>query len=150
MGHRAAFCPGGPGAYHAAASPPTSNTGSAVRRGPSCAARSTARVNRRPASSARSRAPLRVLETALSQLRRDGNPPTAVLYFHPWEFDPQQPRLPLGRLSRFRTYVGQERSRPRLVALLRKHRFVRAIDAVAALQPSLKQLPAFDVFRNGQ
>ena len=29
-----------------------------------------------------------------------------MLYFHPWEFDPDQPRLPLKALSRFRTYVG--------------------------------------------
>ena len=41
-----------------------------------------------------------------------------VLYFHPWEFDPDQPRLPLGRLSRFRTYVGIRHSRGRLCRLL--------------------------------
>ena len=37
-----------------------------------------------------------------------------MLYFHPWEFDPEQQRLPLSRLNRFRTYVGIHRSRARL------------------------------------
>jgi polysaccharide deacetylase family protein (PEP-CTERM system associated) len=90
--------------------------------------------------------PLFVIEQALEQVRRTQEPPVAMLYFHPWEFDPGQDRLPLGRVSAFRTYVGQERSRPRLVALLRKHHFLRAIDAVEALQPSLASLPSFEVF----
>lgn len=87
--------------------------------------------------------PLFVMEQALAQVRRAQQPPIAMLYFHPWEFDPQQDHLPLGRLSAFRTYVGQERSRPRLVALLRRHRFVRAIDAVEEL--GRVGLPAFRV-----
>src|SRR5581483_7457642 len=50
--------------------------------------------------------PLFFLKWALRQVRRRCDPAVATLYFHPWEFDPGQPRLPLGRLSRFRTYVG--------------------------------------------
>src|SRR5207247_10611158 len=50
--------------------------------------------------------PLRVLEAALHQLRRAGDPPAAILYFHPWQFDPQQQRLPLARLNGFRAHVG--------------------------------------------
>jgi hypothetical protein len=57
-----------------------------------------------------------------------------MLYFHPWEFDPSQPRLPLGLLDRWRTYVGLRRSRPRLRALLSRHRFARAIDVVRRLE----------------
>ena len=89
--------------------------------------------------------PLFVMEQALAQVRRRQQPPVAMLYFHPWEFDPEQDRLPLGRLSAFRTYVGQRRSRPRFVTLLQKHRFVRAVDAVDALGPTLPQLPTFRV-----
>jgi len=89
--------------------------------------------------------PLFVMEQALEQVRRDQQPPVAMLYFHPWEFDPQQERLPLGRVSAFRTYVGQARSRPRLVSLLRQYQFTRAVDAVQALQPLRDQLPAFEV-----
>jgi polysaccharide deacetylase family protein (PEP-CTERM system associated) len=39
--------------------------------------------------------PLAVLLAALRQAARVREQPAAVLYFHPWEFDPDQPRLPL-------------------------------------------------------
>src|SRR5207248_1508972 len=52
--------------------------------------------------------PLWLMERALRQVARTCQPAVAMLYFHPWEFDPGQPRLPLGLLSRFRTYVGLE------------------------------------------
>jgi polysaccharide deacetylase family protein (PEP-CTERM system associated) len=89
--------------------------------------------------------PLFVMEQALAQIRRLQQPPVAMLYFHPWEFDPEQARLPLGRVSRFRTYVGIRRSRPRLVTLLKRERFVRALDAVTYLEPQREQLPRFPV-----
>jgi len=71
-----------------------------------------------------------------------------VLYFHPWEFDPQQQRLPLGRLSRFRTYVGIASSGARLLALLALlagRLFTRAIDLVGQLGPRRPALPVFEV-----
>jgi polysaccharide deacetylase family protein (PEP-CTERM system associated) len=89
--------------------------------------------------------PLFLLEQAVVQVLRAGRPPVAVLYFHPWEFDPGQARLPLGRVSRFRTYVGMSRSRPRLVALLRRFRFTRAIDVVEELEVHRDELPSFDI-----
>lgn len=89
--------------------------------------------------------PLFLMEQALDQVRRQGEPPVAMVYFHPWEFDPDQARLPLKRLSRFRTYVGMARSRPRLSALLQRHRFVRAVDAVDQLEPHADRLPRFAV-----
>jgi polysaccharide deacetylase family protein (PEP-CTERM system associated) len=67
----------------------------------------------------------------------------AVLYFHPWEFDAGQPRLPLSRLSRFRTYVGIRRSRARLERLLSRHTFVRMIDLAAALERPRIPLPCY-------
>ena len=36
--------------------------------------------------------PLLVMEWAFAQVRRRCRPPVAMLYFHPWEFDPDQPR----------------------------------------------------------
>jgi polysaccharide deacetylase family protein (PEP-CTERM system associated) len=85
--------------------------------------------------------PLALLNRGLEQIRRKCRPSVAMLYFHPWEFDPDQAQLPLGYFSRLRTYFGISRSRRRLVALLDRHQFSRA-DAVArslALQfPSLR------------
>jgi polysaccharide deacetylase family protein (PEP-CTERM system associated) len=72
--------------------------------------------------------PLAVLEAGVRQLRRQTSPAVATLYFHPWEFDADQPRLPLKRLSRWRTYVGIGRSAGRLEALLKAHTFRRACD----------------------
>jgi polysaccharide deacetylase family protein (PEP-CTERM system associated) len=89
--------------------------------------------------------PLFVLEQALAQSLRCVQPPIGMLYFHPWEFDPGQDRLPLGRVSRFRTYVGIRRSRPRLSALLGRHSFARAADVARQLQGQEALLPRFRV-----
>ncbi len=70
----------------------------------------------------------------------------SMLYFHPWEFDPGQPKLPLKRLSKWRTYVGVGRSAKRLHHLLDRYRgrFVRAIDAVNELEKCGSELPSYD------
>jgi polysaccharide deacetylase family protein (PEP-CTERM system associated) len=47
----------------------------------------------------------------------------AVFYLHPWEIDPDQPRLPAGRLGRFRHYRNLHKTEPRLRRLLTDFRF---------------------------
>ena len=70
----------------------------------------------------------------------------SMLYFHPWEFDPGQPQLPLKALSKWRTYVGIAKSAKRLQHLLQnyKGRFVRAIDAVNELETNSAELPSYE------
>ena len=68
-----------------------------------------------------------------------------MLYFHPWEFDEDQPRLPLGRLARWRTYVGIRRTKARLQSLLRDYQFTRAIDAARTLASPSIELPRFSL-----
>jgi polysaccharide deacetylase family protein (PEP-CTERM system associated) len=87
--------------------------------------------------------PLFVMERALSQVRANFSPAVAMLYFHPWEFDQDQERLPLGWLSRLRTYVGMGRSRSRFETLLARHQFVRAMDAAEAIRGQFDFLPSF-------
>ena len=54
----------------------------------------------------------------------------AVFYFHPWELDPGQPRVPRTTLkTRFRHYINLHRTEPRLRSLLRDFRWHR-VDAV--------------------
>ena len=89
--------------------------------------------------------PLAFMRQAIRQLGRDCRPAVAMLYFHPWEFDPEQTRLPLGRLSRFRTYVGMGRSRGRLTTLLGAYRFARAMDVVKRLPGGPSALPGFQL-----
>ena len=75
--------------------------------------------------------PLSVTRWAIRRLNaRDGLP--AVVYLHPWEVDPEQPRIdgvPL--LRRFRHYVNLSKTLGRLEALLAGHPFDR-LDAVLA------------------
>jgi polysaccharide deacetylase family protein (PEP-CTERM system associated) len=47
----------------------------------------------------------------------------AIFYLHPWEIDPEQPRLKAGRLSRFRHYRNLDKTEERLRALVRDFRF---------------------------
>jgi polysaccharide deacetylase family protein (PEP-CTERM system associated) len=46
-----------------------------------------------------------------------------VFYFHPWEIDPDQPRLPVGKASRMRHYGGLAGTTARLQRLLADFRF---------------------------
>lgn len=62
--------------------------------------------------------PLMLLKAGI-WLNRKHDPAVSMLYFHPWEFDASQPKLPLSRVSRWRTYVGIERAEARLRRILR-------------------------------
>ncbi len=54
----------------------------------------------------------------------EGRP--VVFYFHPWELDTQQPRIPGTSLkARFRHYLNLERVQPRLRSLLRDFAWAR-------------------------
>ena len=89
--------------------------------------------------------PLALMERGFAQARRDLRPAVSMIYFHPWEFDPDQPRLPLTRGNRFRTYVGLRRARERLLWLLDRHRFTRAVDVAADLERTHPSLPTHDL-----
>jgi len=53
----------------------------------------------------------------------------AVFYLHPWEIDPQQPRLRAPAKSRFRQYTGLTTTESKLITLLKEFRFA-AIETV--------------------
>ena len=57
----------------------------------------------------------------LARLERLGRP--TAIYLHPWEFDPEQPRVPAPWSKRFRHYLNLDRSLPRLERLLARFRF---------------------------
>lgn len=65
--------------------------------------------------------------------RVEGRP--VVFYTHPWEIDPQQPRIPVSASTRLRHYRGLNRTRERLGRLLRDFRF-DAVNSVLNLAPS--------------
>ena len=55
------------------------------------------------------------------QANRRGMP--AIFYCHPWELDPDQPKIPLPPAKRFRHYVNLNRTEPRIDRLLSDFRF---------------------------
>jgi polysaccharide deacetylase family protein (PEP-CTERM system associated) len=65
--------------------------------------------------------PLAVSARSISQLNAAGHP--AVINVHPWELDPEQPRLSGGYLGGVTHYVNLRRTEPRLAALLRRASF---------------------------
>jgi polysaccharide deacetylase family protein (PEP-CTERM system associated) len=74
--------------------------------------------------------------------RREGRP--AIFYLHPWEIDPEQPRLGAGALSRFRHYRNLEQTENRLRQLLSDFSFApiaRVLSAAPALTAGRE--PAF-------
>lgn len=90
--------------------------------------------------------PLGAMKAGLRQAARTAPPgDLGMLYFHPWEFDPDQPRLPLKKLSRWRTYVGMGKTTDRLGTLLKTFPFMRAIDAVKRIRDSGAELPSFQL-----
>jgi polysaccharide deacetylase family protein (PEP-CTERM system associated) len=65
--------------------------------------------------------PVRLVHCGLNAARRAGR--GGVLYVHPWELDPGQPLLPMGRLSRWRHRVNLHRTEAKLRWLLSRHAF---------------------------
>jgi polysaccharide deacetylase family protein (PEP-CTERM system associated) len=76
--------------------------------------------------------PYFVTRTGLRQINgRFGRP--FAFYLHPWEIDPDQPRVRVGWLSRFRHYTNLDRCESRLRSLLHEFRFGTMREALQAL-----------------
>jgi polysaccharide deacetylase family protein (PEP-CTERM system associated) len=61
----------------------------------------------------------------------------AVFYLHPWEIDPEQPRLAVGRLGAFRHYRHLDQTESRLRQLLNDFRFGTMESLVAQVRQTL-------------
>lgn len=68
----------------------------------------------------------------IARLNRAGEP--AVFYIHPWEIDPDQPRLRAGRLTGMRHYHGLGQTLDRLEMLCNEFAF-DTVSAMLAAQP---------------
>jgi len=65
--------------------------------------------------------PAALIHAALRSAADRGVP--GVIYIHPWELDPDQPRLPASPLTRVRHYAGLRRTAQRLARVLSAFRF---------------------------
>lgn len=70
--------------------------------------------------------------SALARINRSEGQPF-MFYLHPWEIDPEQPRVRAGLLSTFRHYVNLSRCEQRLRRLLGAFRFAPARDVLETL-----------------
>jgi polysaccharide deacetylase family protein (PEP-CTERM system associated) len=69
----------------------------------------------------------------IRRVNHEGRP--AVFYVHPWELDPDQPRIRVGALTRLRHYGGLSSTPRRLTRLLNDFRF-QSVARVMNLVPS--------------
>lgn len=83
--------------------------------------------------------PLSFTRWAVAQAVSEGRP--AVLYLHPWEIDPEQPRFNVGLLKGIRHYHGLAAFEGRLRRLLSEHRYGRMRDLVEAFEAAERAGP---------
>jgi polysaccharide deacetylase family protein (PEP-CTERM system associated) len=76
--------------------------------------------------------PYRFTRRGLRAINAEGRP--FAVYLHPWELDPEQPRLRPGRLKAWRHYVNLHRTERRLECLLRDFRLGALGEVYADLQ----------------
>ncbi len=73
--------------------------------------------------------PVALIKGALKSLNRAGEP--VMVYFHPWEIDPDQPRIKAGLKSRFRHYVNLNKTVGKVRVLLENLDFAPMADVLA-------------------
>jgi hypothetical protein len=66
--------------------------------------------------------PLRLILWGVKKLHQAGSP--LIIYTHPRELDLEQPRLSLGMIQNFRSYINLKSTFPKLSCLLDKYDFV--------------------------
>lgn len=64
--------------------------------------------------------PYSIIKSSLTQTLKHES---LVMYFHPWEFDPDQPRIGLTGIKKFRHYVGLRSNREKFKKLLNDFNF---------------------------
>ena len=81
--------------------------------------------------------PYRLSSWAIARVNESDERP-AIFYFHPWEVDPDQPRVQDAPLrSKLRHYTNLEAMEHKLFKLLRDHQWGRTDEVAAAEQARL-------------
>jgi polysaccharide deacetylase family protein (PEP-CTERM system associated) len=80
--------------------------------------------------------PLQFIRSGIDAINTQEKMPT-MLYFHPWEIDPEQPRVAeAGSRSRFRHYTNLAGMRSKLAALLKRYSYAPMIDVLSQEFPA--------------
>jgi polysaccharide deacetylase family protein (PEP-CTERM system associated) len=97
--------------------------------------------------------PYALVRWGIQRLNRQGIP--AVVYLHPWEFDPDQPRLKGKAVDTFKHYVNIRRAEKKLRRLLSDfsfrpvHDVLNAALAPAANSANVPEVPSLKTLYNG-
>ena len=73
-----------------------------------------------------------------------------IVYLHPWELDPEQPRIHGPLKSRLRHYTNLERMQDKVAGVLSRHRFQRFSDFMSAQEGCNRTLPNATAGMTGQ
>lgn len=74
--------------------------------------------------------PYRFIRFGMDQSVKAGKP--TIVYLHPWEFDPEQPRMKAGRFDTFKHYVNLDKTETKFRRLLHDYHFAPVRDVLAA------------------
>jgi len=88
--------------------------------------------------------PAVVVGRCIAARERRGKP--VMIYIHPWELDPDQPRLPVGPFSQWRHRVNLHKTESKLAYLLGAHRFDTAHTILRHVSAN-RRLPTFTMAR---
>ena len=83
--------------------------------------------------------PYRLLKRLLRRVESQGHP--LVMYLHPWELDPHQPRMRGSALSKFRHYLNLHKVESRLNQLLKDFSFGPIHHLLPASSPKVHETP---------
>ena len=72
--------------------------------------------------------PFKLIRWAITHVNKRGYP--AMVYFHPWELDPEQPRMKLKGRSRFKHYINLSRHTDKLRKLLSEQDFSNIYEVI--------------------
>ncbi len=84
--------------------------------------------------------PYRVFRWFLKKVEQEGRP--LVMYFHPWELDPDQPKMKGSLLSSFRHYINLQKTQNRMTSLLNDFRFAPICATLPSFPSSLSRHPS--------
>jgi polysaccharide deacetylase family protein (PEP-CTERM system associated) len=81
--------------------------------------------------------PYPIFRQLIRRVEKEGIP--LVMYFHPWELDPQQPKMGGAILSRFRHYLNLHKTEMRLQKLLQEFRFAPIHEAIEVVRETCRK-----------
>jgi polysaccharide deacetylase family protein (PEP-CTERM system associated) len=92
--------------------------------------------------------PWMLTKSLLTGIRKQGRP--LNVYIHPWEFDPEQPRIAASLKSRFRHYQNLKSTAPKIRRMLQSFRLTTMSEVLDNLLPARKPVTRNQVVATSQ